>query len=103
MVQFGVREIPVKIARGVKGTVKAVQEEPFTYIDTTGADLKGMERKVTASKKLQAPIQKGDKVGVAKYYLNGAEVGSRDIVAAESVDATSYQSALVDTIEEWLL
>lgn len=94
---------PVKIARGVKGTVKAMQEEPFTYIDTTGADLKGIERKVTASKKLQAPIKKGDKVGVAKYYLNGTEIGSRDIVASESVDAVSYQSALVDTIEEWLL
>ena len=94
---------PVKLARGVKETVKATQEEPFTYIDTTGADLKGMERKVKVSKKLQAPIKKGDKVGVVKYYLNGQEVGSRELIASENVDAISYQSALVDTIEEWLL
>ena len=93
----------MKLARGVKETVKAVQEEPFTYIDTTGADLKGMERKVTIDKKLQAPIKKGDKVGVAKYFLNGTEVGSRDIIASENVDAMSYQSALIDTIENWLL
>ena len=94
---------PVKLARGVKETVKAAQKEPFTYIDTTGADLKGMERKVKVSKKLQAPIKKGDKVGVVKYYLNGQEVGSRELIASENVDAISYQSALVDTIEEWLL
>ncbi len=94
---------PVKLARGVKKTVKAEQEEAFTYIDTTGADLKGMERKVAVDKKLQAPIKKGDKVGEAKYYLNGTKVGSRDIIAAEDVDAISYQSALLDTIEEWLL
>ena len=68
-----------------------------------GADLKGMERKVKVSKKLQAPIKKGDKVGVVKYYLNGQEVGSRELIASENVDAISYQSALVDTIEEWLL
>lgn len=94
---------PVKIARGVKGTVKAAQEEPFTYIDTTGADLKGMERKVVLDKKLKAPVKKGDKVGEARYYLNGENVGSRDIVTSEGVDEVSYQSALLDTFQEWLL
>ncbi len=94
---------PVKLSRGVKATVKASQEEPFTYIDTTGADLKGMERKVSVDKKLKAPIKKGDKVGEVEYYLNGAKVGSRNIVASETVEAISYQSALLDTIEAWLL
>ena len=94
---------PVKVARGVKGTVAAVQEEPFTYIDTTGADLKAMERKVAVDKKITAPVRKGDKVGEARYYLNGTEVGSRDIVASEEVDQISYQSALLDTFEDWLL
>ena len=93
----------MKVARGVKGTVAAVQEEPFTYIDTTGADLKAMERKVAVDKKITAPVRKGDKVGEARYYLNGTEVGSRDIVASEEVDQISYQSALLDTFEDWLL
>ena len=94
---------PVKVGRGVKGTVKAVQEEPFSYIDTAGADLKGMERKVVTDKKLTAPVREGDKVGEARYYLNGEKVGSRDIIASEDVDQVSYQSALRDTIEDWLL
>lgn len=94
---------PVKIVRGVKSTVKAEQKEPFTYIDTTGADLKGMKRKVSVEKKLKAPVKKGDKVGEAKYYLNDTEVGSSDIVASESVEEVSYQSALADTFEDWTL
>ena len=94
---------PVKIERGVKSTVKAEQKEPFTYIDTTGVDLKGMKRKVSVEKKLKAPVKEGDKVGEAKYYLNDTEVGSRDIVASESVEEISYQSALADTFEDWML
>ena len=91
---------PVKIAKGVEDTVKAEQKEPFTYIDTTGADLKGMERKVSIKKKLRAPIKKGDKIGEAKYYLNDTEVGKKDIIASESVEEISYTSTVADTMEE---
>lgn len=94
---------PVKIARGVKGNVEAAQKEPFTYIDTTGADLKGMKRKVVMKNKLEAPVKKGDKIGEAIYYLNDSEVGRRDVVAEESVGKISYQSALVDAAEGWML
>ena len=94
---------PVKVARGVKENVEVSQKEPFTYIDTTGADLKGMKRKVVMEKKLEAPVKKGDKVGEAVYYLNDAEVGRRDIVADETVGKISYQSALVDAAKGWML
>lgn len=94
---------PVKITKGVEDTIEAEQKEPFTYIDTTGADLKEMERKVSIKKKIKAPVKKGDKVGEAKYYLNGTEVGSRDIVASESVAEISYASTVTDTFENWML
>lgn len=94
---------PVKIAGGVKDKLNVEQEEPFTYIDTTGADLKGMKRTTTMKKKLRAPVKKGDKVGEVKYYLDEKEVGSRDVIAAESVKRISYQSAVMDTLENWLL
>ena len=99
----GVPIKPVKLSKGVKERISVAQEEPFTYVDTTGADLKGMERKVSIKKKLSAPVKKGDKVGTVKYFLNGKEVGSRDVVAAESVKKISYQSAVVDTMKNWLL
>lgn len=94
---------PVKLSKGVKEKIKVAQEEPFTYVDTTGADLKGMKREVSIKKKLNAPVKKGDKVGEVKYFLNDKEVGSRNVVAAEAVKRISYQSAVVDTLKKWLL
>ena len=50
-----------------------------------------------------AGIKKGDKVGKVKYFLSGKEIGSIDIVAAESVDEISYKSAMGDTVKKFLL
>ncbi|MGF0034186.1 D-alanyl-D-alanine carboxypeptidase family protein [Bariatricus sp. SGI.154] len=94
---------PVEIKRGVEKTVNAAQKESFAYVDTTGADLKTIERKVTLEKDIKAPIKKGDKIGAAKYYLNGTEIGSVDILATESVEEVSYRSAIEDAAEEFLL
>lgn len=94
---------PVSLSRGVKKTVKAEQKEPFAYIDTTGADLNSIEKKKVMKKKLKAPIKKGTKIGEMKYYLAGKEIGSKDIVAGETVDEVSYQSALKDALNDLLL
>ena len=94
---------PAKVSRGVAETVKVRQKTPFAYVDITGADLKTIERKVALNKKIKAPVKKGDKVGKAKYFLSGKEIGSIDIVAAESVDEISYKSAMGDTVKKFLL
>lgn len=94
---------PVKVARGVKDTVNAVQGSAFSYVDTTGADLNGIERKISLKKKVKAPIKQGAKLGEAVYYLGGEKIGSVDILAAESVEEISLKSALADTLEELML
>lgn len=94
---------PVKVARGVKDTVDAVQESVFSYVDTTGANLNGIERKVSIKKKVKAPIKQGEKLGEAVYYLDGETIGSVDILASESVEEISLKSALSDALEELML
>ena len=39
----------------------------------------------------------------AKYYLNGSEIGSVDIVTEEAVGKVSYKSAMGDVVKEILL
>lgn len=97
----GIKPVPVK--RGVEDQVEAAQKEPFTYIDTTGADLSAIERKVSMKKSLKAPVKKGQKAGEAKYYLNGTEIGSIDILTTEAVARASYQSVMLEAIKEILL
>lgn len=94
---------PVEVKRGVEKTVKAAQKEPFSYVDTTGADLKSIERKVKIDKDIKAPIKQGTKVGEAEYYLNGTEIGSVDILTVEDVDEVSYKSAIKDAVDRLLL
>ena len=92
-----------KVQRGVEDSVATMQKEPFTYVDTSGADLSAIERRAVWGKNLKAPVKEGDKVGEAVYTLNGEEIGRVDIVAAESVEPISYQSAAKDTIDWFLL
>lgn len=94
-------KVPVK--RGVEKEVKAMQKESFSYIDTTGADLGGIERKTILKEGLKAPVKQGDKVGEAKYYLAGEEIGTVDILAVETVEEISYQSSMQDIADAFLL
>ena len=54
-------------------------------------------------KEIKAPVKQGQKIGEAKYYLNGEEIGSVDILTTEAVDEISYKSAMKDTAEQFLL
>lgn len=94
---------PVDVRRGVEKQVNAVQKEPFTYVDTTGADLQTIERKAVLKKEVKAPVKQGQKIGEAKYYLNGEEIGSVDILTTETVEEISYKSAMKDTAGLFLL
>ena len=94
---------PVPVKRGVNKTVKAAQEDRFSYVDVTGADLNSIERKIKVKESVKAPVKQGQKLGEAKYYLNGEEIGSRDILASEDIGEMSYISAILDVIKEMLL
>lgn len=94
---------PVKVSRGVDPQVRVTQKERFTYVDTTGADLTGIERKVAVKKQLKAPVRQGTKAGEVKYYLNGEEIGRIDVLTVEAVQKATYESALLDVLETILL
>lgn len=94
---------PVPVKRGVKTQVGTIQKEPFAYVDTTGADLQAIERKVSLKKSVRAPVKKGKKVGEAKYYLNGSEIGRVDILTAEAVEEVSLGSVMGDMAKRLLL
>lgn len=91
---------PVEVKKGEEKQIGVVQKTPFTYVDVSGADLNAIERKVEM-KELTAPIKKGEKVGVARYYLNGKEIGSAEIVAAEDMKEIRYMGALQDMMERF--
>lgn len=94
---------PVKVSKGVEKTVNVRQEKVFSYVDTTGTNLSQIERKAKVKEPVRAPVKKGQKVGEVGYYLEEQKIGSVDIVAEETVEKMNYQSAVSDTLEEFLL
>ena len=96
-----VAEIPV--TGGIQEEVSAHMDGEFHYVDTTGADLSQIRRKVEVRKGLRAPVGKGDPAGEMVYYLNGKEIGRQKLVASENVGRMRYTDALERTMDRFFL
>ena len=96
-----VAEVPV--TGGIQEEVSAHMAGEFHYVDTTGADLSQIRRKVEVRKGLRAPVGKGDPAGEMVYYLNGKEIGRQKLVASENVGRMRYTDALERTMDRFFL
>ncbi len=97
----GITSVPVE--NGVQESIKAGRKEPFTYLDTEGANLNGTERKINLEQKIAAPVKKGDKIGSIEYSLDGKVIGESDIIALEDVKKASFPDRLAKAAQALLL
>ncbi len=81
---------PLPIAGGVEETVELNFESDFSYLSTTGEDFSAIEKEITYVENPTAPINEGDVLGTLIYTLNGRELGSVNICAAESAERAGY-------------
>ena len=75
----------------------------FSYLDTTGANLNQIEKNVEMDENVSAPLEKGDTVGRIVYTLDGAKIGSVDIVAAENVEKAGFTDYFRKAGSAWCL
>ena len=93
----------VKVERGEEDKVKVVQKSGFSYLDVSGADLSGVEKKVVPKASLKAPVKKGQKAGTVQYLLNGEKIGEVELAAADDVPAMSLKHAIEDVLDSFSL
>lgn len=93
----------VKVKRGETDQVEAVQEQGFSYVDVSGTDLSGIEKKVLPDNSLEAPVKKGQKAGKVQYLLEGKTIGEVDLVTTEEVPAMSLKKAIEDVLDSFSL
>lgn len=91
----------VEVKGGVQDTVDCAYSAPFSYLDTTGADLSGITRRVELAEALDAPVQKEQTIGKLVYELNGAEIGSVDIIAVDAIEKAGYLDYLKKILERF--
>ena len=88
---------------GVKETVPINYEGEFRYLDTQGNDLEQMEKVIELPETAVAPMAAGERAGIARYLLNGTEVGCVDILFAEDVAKAVYRDYLLKIFYNFLL
>ena len=79
----------VNIGGGEKDKVK-VQNDTFSYVDTKGGKIDGIESKVALKDNINAPVRKGDIVGKIEYIMDKKKIGEVKIMAEETVDKADY-------------
>ena len=79
----------VKVQNGKKNRVK-IKSMGFSYVDTSGKDLKNIKRKIKLKDKITAPIIPGDVLGKIEYEMDGKKIGETNLVADEPVEKADY-------------
>ena len=94
---------PVTVENGVEDTIDAVRAESFSYLDTSGGNINGIERSVQLNTPISAPVSKGDVLGYIVYTLDGKEIGKSGIIAGEDMKKATYLDHLGDIVREVFL
>lgn len=94
---------PMAVKRGVAEELALQYKSEFRYLDIEGNDLSAVERVLELPESVQAPVEEGTQVGSVKYLLNGVEIGSVPILAAEPVEEAGYLDYLRKIFAEFLL
>ncbi len=91
------------VERGVAEQVPLVYAGEFRYLDIQGRDLGRVEKVMELPQAAQAPVEQGRQAGVAKYMLDGVELGVVPILYGESVAQAVYRDYLYRIFREFLL
>ena len=80
----------IAVEGGVKEELACDYEGAFRYLDTKGAALDQIEKKIKQKDKVKAPVEKGDLAGIAEYYLDGKKIGSVNLRFREGTKKAGY-------------
>lgn len=78
-------------------------EGAFRYLDTQGNSLGSVEKVIELPESVEAPVTEGTPAGRARYLLDGAELGSVQLLFAENVEKAGYGDYLKKVFRLFLL
>ncbi len=93
----------MQVEGGVEEEVPIVFSGEFRYLDTKGNALDQIEEKLELPEAVAAPIEEGKEAGVARYYLNGNEIGVVPILFGANVKKAVYSDYLKKIFADFLL
>lgn len=88
---------------GLKDLVSLQYAGEFRYLDTKGNNLDYVKRSVELPEMAEAPVKQGDIAGKVTYTLDGALIGTVDILYAETIEKAGYSDYLYRIFQYFLL
>ncbi|WP_445612629.1 D-alanyl-D-alanine carboxypeptidase family protein [Geobacillus sp. YF-1] len=80
----------VNISKGKRPSVEAVTSEPVSVLTKKGQSVEQIEKIVKVKERVQAPIRKGDELGVLILKEDGKEIVRSPLVAKQTVEEASF-------------
>ena len=92
----------VRISKGITDTVKTEASDSFSVL-MQKTNPRNIEKSITLSDTISAPVKKGDKLGEINFSENGENIYSVDIVASDDVNKKGFHLVLLDTLSGLLI
>ncbi len=93
----------VPVLGAIEKTAAIEAEGTFTYLNTTGADVSSITKKVELPASVEAPVQEGMRAGEIGYYLNEEKIGSVVLNFAENIDKATFSDYFIVSWKAFLL
>ncbi len=93
----------LEVKGGIETTAGLVYQGEFRYLDIDGNSMDNVEKVIELPESVNAPVSAGTEAGVAKYMLNGKEIGKVPILFAQSVAKAGYRDYLKRAVGFFLL
>ncbi len=94
---------PLQVSGGKSEEIRITPKGVFRYLDVTGADFTKIEKRYQYKELLEAPVAEGEEVGKIIYTLDGQEIGSVAVIAAETVEKAYYVDYLIRVFRKYLI
>ncbi len=95
--------IPIEVDWGVKEELIYRVDDEFTYLCMRDTDPDSITKEVRLLEEVQAPINENDSVGEILYYANNKEIGSVNVVAAETIEKATFLDCLNNAFYKFIL
>lgn len=90
----------VDVSKGISKTVDAVFESSASVVIKKGLE-KSVTQKISLDENLEAPIVKGQEIGIATYTLNDEVIATVDLIANSDVKKSGFINVTKDVYSEW--
>ena len=90
----------VQVYKGMENTIPVKIKEQVSLLSQKGKEGK-RESKLNLTPSIQAPFEKGTKVGEMIYLENGEEVGKTDVITAEAMERANVEAMLHRLLQKW--